>query len=114
MKANIVTVQTCSSSRPFHQMVIPSASTPGVIYTVTRPLFGDAREDWSCNCPGWQWRGRCSHLNKVTPCDWEESVGPEKQSTYQKEQHICPRCYASTYDELVIKSDRSTTDNDAI
>lgn len=101
---DIFTAQFCTSTQPFHEMLVPSASHPGDIHRVTRPLPGDEREEWTCTCTGWTYRGRCSHLAKVTPCDWDELTGPA-QSEDQKRNHVCPRCQAPTYDELVAKDD---------
>lgn len=83
-------------------MLVPSVTSPGVIYKVTAALPDDAREEWYCSCPSWTFRGYCKHADMVHPCHWNELGGPEQQTEEQKSNHECPRCRGETYEELVI------------
>jgi hypothetical protein len=96
----LIMAQHCVSCDPFFQAFLLSDSTPGKVYTITIQMPWDEREDWTCTCPGFEFRGYCRHIERVHPCRWRELVGPEEQTPEQKAEHICPRCGNNTNKEL--------------
>jgi hypothetical protein len=68
-----VRVSVGLSARPPHRLRlvpefearVPSASDPGLFYTVT--LLSDGT--WECDCPGWRYAARddglCKHVDQV-------------------------------------------------
>lgn len=68
-----------------------SKSNPGKIYTVvTATILNDA----FCTCPGWQFRGTCTHIDQAEndhACEWFAGPGEDRPD-------LCPLCGEPTID----------------
>jgi len=94
-------IQTCDARVREFKFKVPSSSTPGVEYDV-EGVFNDGHI--KCSCPGYKFRGTCSHLEiKEVRCGWDEATSSEAQTLDQKQKGICPRCGSPT--ENVLRGD---------
>lgn len=85
-------MQQCSSVDGFQEIDIESASEPGKWYTVVISNF-----DGACDCIGYTFNQKCSHLRKAKKlmCKWVEGQDPQ-QSPMQRRRYVCPRCGGPT------------------
>jgi len=94
-------VQTCDARVRRFRFKVQSNSTPGKSYDI-EGVFNDGYI--KCSCPGFTFRGSCSHLNiEEERCGWDESTSAEAQTLEQKDKGICPRCGGMT--ERVLRGD---------
>lgn len=87
-------VQVCDARVRGFRFRVPSNSTPGVEYTIEGVMRDGSI---TCSCPGFKFRGTCSHLEITeTRCGWDSESSPEAQTLEQKDKGICPRCGGPT------------------
>lgn len=51
-----------------------------------------------CDCPGWQYRGKCRHVTELREklCGWDQQHSPEVQTPQQEMMAECPKCGGET------------------
>lgn len=103
-------IQVCPSVRRKAQFRVPSASSPGVDYTVEVTI---AHGQVSCTCPGFRFRGTCNHtMLQEEKCAWSEAdQNAEKQTKEQAHNGVCPRCGGPTI--MVVMPPDDTDDSEA-
>lgn len=80
-------IRVCSTIIHPREVLTPSKSTPGKIYTTITPTI---LNDSFCDCPGFQWHGGvCTHTKEVdaNQCNWY--VWPAEDYAKILE---CPEC----------------------
>lgn len=91
---NVMSYQVCDASRKNINIKVPSSKKDGVAYDVFCS-FIDGHV--SCSCPGFRFRGSCSHTElKEERCGWSELTSPEAQTEYEKANNTCPVCGSKT------------------
>jgi hypothetical protein len=97
-------IQRCISTEPYFVQEIPSESQKRLTYEVHSIWPEDFPGDYTCSCPGFQFKGSCKHQMMAwrDRCSWtEEDPNVEKQTTDQKDGMICPRCGNTTVEDLI-------------
>lgn len=97
MQMSIVMVQRCLSAEPWFEMSIPSSESDKE-YRVLVPWPDDEIDDLTCECMSFIHRGWCRHQGEAfeSLCRWTSIEGPEKQTSEQRKDHVCPRCGGET------------------
>lgn len=86
----------CASAESF-ECEVPS-STPGKTYKVRLGYSqgGPTQYAWSCDCKGFKFRGKCSHIvkakNRPDYCGWQGFVHGDDPVQNEDGEFRCPRC----------------------
>lgn len=86
-------IQECSTLSRFTVVEIPSATDSETVYQVILPPWDRTEEDVVCDCPSYEYRGRCRHQREALgkACKWSELDGvPQEQAG------VCPECESDT------------------
>lgn len=89
--------QECSSLSEWQEIEIESSSDPDLYYVVTLPPWDRTESEAVCECPSFEYRGRCRHQHEAMSmvCQWTELDG-QSQTPEQKTNHVCPDCGGKT------------------
>lgn len=89
--------QECSSLSEWQEIEIESSSDPDLYYVVTLPPWDRTESEAVCECPSFEYRGRCRHQYEAMSmvCQWTELDG-QSQTPEQKTNHVCPDCGGKT------------------
>lgn len=90
-------IQECKSSDGIHEVEIPSASDPDVLYLVLINPWDRNASEVVCECPSYIHRGYCHHQAEAfaTVCRWVSTSG-KAQTAEQAAKKICPECGGPT------------------
>lgn len=86
-------VKVCSKLIHPREYYYASKSKPGSIYVVVSSTI---LNDEFCTCPGWQFRGTCSHIDHAKGkefCDWYGGLSEDNPGV-----NTCPQCGGTTED----------------
>ena len=88
-----VIIQECGSGQTWQEVEIPSSSEEGKTYHVQLPPWDRDISEVVCDCPSYEFRGRCRHQAEAlsSVCSWSELTG-KKQTAVQKANRVCPEC----------------------
>lgn len=89
-------IQECAKNGGFQEVEVAS-SDGETIYLVSLPPWDRVEKEVVCECPGYEFRGRCRHQREALAlvCNWSELDG-EPQSAGQVREHVCPECGGRT------------------
>lgn len=89
-------IQECASLSEWQEITVDS-SEAGKSYQVTIPPWEAAESEVVCECPSFEYRGRCRHQGEAMAflCHWSSLEDP-KQTAEQVRKQICPNCGGST------------------
>jgi len=90
-------IQECALNSGWQEVQVPSATDEKVYYLVTLPPWDRTEAEAVCECPGYEFRGRCRHqreaLEKI--CNWSE-LDSRPQTDDERSRRICPECKGPT------------------
>ncbi len=89
--------QECAQNAGWQEIEVPSSSDETVYYLVTLPPWDRTEDEAVCECPGYEFRGRCRHQREALGmvCNWSELDGID-QTDDQRQEQICPECGGKT------------------
>lgn len=89
-------IQECASNGGF-QSVNVTSSDGTTAYAVLLPPWDRKESEAVCECPSYEFRGRCRHQREALTlvCNWSELDG-QPQSAEQRSNHVCPECGGRT------------------
>lgn len=90
-------IQECASTSEFQEVEVPSSSSDDIFYLVTLPPWDRVESEIVCECPSYEFRGRCRHQREalLMVCSWCELDG-KPQTTDERRKRICPECGSRT------------------
>jgi hypothetical protein len=90
-------IQECVQNSGWQEVEVPSASNEVVFYLVTLPPWDRSEEEAVCECPGYEFRGRCRHQREALAliCNWSE-LDSIPQTADEQRRQICPECKGPT------------------
>lgn len=95
---DIVTAFTCSTNQYWRKEVPASGNGIHIVEWKSQPPNANVQYDWKCTCKGFQFRGKCKHIEtaKEERCGWNETLEPTAQpdSGAPDNRPICPECGA--------------------
>lgn len=81
----------------WQEVAVPSSTDKDVKYVVSLPPWERTEDEIVCECPSYEFRGKCRHqreaLNLV--CNWSALDG-KPQLAVEKKKMICPECGGRT------------------
>lgn len=88
--------QECAKNGGFQEVEV-SSSDGETVYLVSLPPWDRNESEAVCECPSYEFRGRCRHQREALAlvCNWSELDG-ELQTAEQRSNHVCPECGGKT------------------
>ena len=89
-------LQECLKNGGYQEVEVPSSNGEDV-YIVTLPPWDRLESEVVCECPSYEFRGKCRHQREALAmvCNWSELDG-RPQSAEQRATHTCPECGGKT------------------
>jgi hypothetical protein len=90
-------IQECGRNHGWQEVEVPSSSEEGVSYSVSLPPWERTEDEIVCECPSYEFRGRCRHQREAMNliCNWTELDG-KKQTDSEYVERLCPECGSRT------------------
>lgn len=90
-------IQECRQLDGWQEIEVPSSTSEVIYYLVTLPPWDRTEEEAVCECPGYEFRGRCRHQREALAmvCNWSE-LDSVAQTDDERMRQICPECKGPT------------------